>query len=223
MKQIISAAILIATCSMSINATGQDLQIEVIGGPALTSLYGSSLVRSIYKTSINFSAGAGVSYRVLGKSYLNARLLFDKKGAKGDLLITVDNNEKYSYIIRENYSYITLPIQWQQEFGTKIRFRAGAGVYGAYLVHENSKLDAQGDYSGQGMKNHEEFNGTSQYNRADFGISASAGTYIPLSQSLQFLIGINDNLGLLKINKQPGVLAPKHNSLALTTGVSFKL
>lgn len=73
------------------------------------------------------------------------------------------------------------------------------------------------------MKNHEEFNGTNQYNRFDFGISASAGTYIPLSQSLQLLISINDNLGLLNIIKQSGVFAPKHNSLALTTGVSFKL
>ncbi len=208
---------------MSINATGQDLQIEVIGGPALTSLHGSSLAGSIYKTSINFFAGVGVSYRVFGKSYLNARLLFDKKGAKGDLLITVDNNEKYSYTIRENYSYITLPIQWQQEFGTKIRFRVGAGVYSAYLVRQNSKLDAQGDYSGQGMKNHEEFNGTDQYNRFDFGISASAGTYIPLNQSLQLLIAINDNFGLLKINKQPGTFTAKQNSLALTTGVIFKL
>jgi|GEM_PF-2086906 len=222
MKYILTVITLVIACTMSTKVIGQNIQLEVIAAPTLTSLYGSKPA-SEYNPAINFSAGVGASYKIHKSSYLSARLLFEKKGAKTDAVEVNIGNDVYKYDGRMNLSYITLPVQWQEEFGNKIHFRIGAGVYGAYMVHQNYKFDAQGDYSIAGLKNHTEVSNIDTYNRFDFGISASASTYIPLNESLQLLIGINDNFGLLEILKSSDAYTAKVNSLALTTGLSIKI
>lgn len=220
-KHIVIATFIAAACFLSNKSIGQDLQLEIIGGPALTSFYGAKGYRSIYKQMINITTGVGLAYSLNEKSYINAKLLYERKGGKNESdMRDAYNNNIGEVTFRAAYDYITLPVQYRREIGNKVRFQFGAGIYGAYLVEQSYIQRADGNPQFDYTEVH-----TDYYKRFDFGISVSANTYIPVNESLKIIIGVNNNLGLLGTNKielaDDGSI--KHNSLALTAGVSVKL
>jgi len=215
MKQI-ALATFVAACLINTNAISQNLQLEVIGGPALTSVRGSETYKSMYKSTINLTAGIGLAYRLTENSYINTKVLYERKGGKLDFTLRDANNQSTGDgSTRAAFDYITIPVQWRYETGNKIRFQAGAGIYGAYLLQQSYITRA---------KNLPEADNTmvatDYYQRFDFGASVSATTYIPLNESLKLAIGVNDNFGLINADKKTSTDI-KHNSLSLTTGISI--
>ncbi len=82
MKLIIYAATLLVVCAWNTNAVGQNLRLEIIGGPALTSIRDSGPLKSKYKPITHFTTGVGLTYRIREKSHLNIKLLFEKRDTR---------------------------------------------------------------------------------------------------------------------------------------------
>lgn len=213
---------LLIAAANNLTAIAQNIGIEVMAGPELKSVRGSKPFESIFGQNINLTTGIGIAYELNENSYINTKVLYERKGGRNKYDLRDANNQnagKATY--SANFDYIAIPVQYRREFGGKIRFQAGAGMYGGYLAESTIVTRSSNTSIGENSTTVD----TKSYKRIDLGLTASINTYIPLNQSLKLVIGINDNIGL--INTSDVKLADggsiKHNSVALTAGINCKL
>ncbi|MBX2966793.1 MAG: outer membrane beta-barrel protein [Cyclobacteriaceae bacterium] len=202
----------------------QGIELELLFQPALTSLRGNETIKRNFDPAINFSAGVGINYFLNASSVINVYVLYDKKGGKGESYLEIRDpqNQIISQEIatyKSNYDYITIPIQWGQTFGGKVKFQFGIGLYGGYLLkHELMAKGIDGIVDGKE-------NNTDKFKKFDFGLSASFCMYIPIDELASIKIGLNDNLGLINVSNVPvaddGTI--KHNSLGLSLGLNYRI
>ena len=66
---------------------------------------------------------------------------------------------------------------------------------------------------------------TDLFKSFDFGLTASFKTYIPLTEKINAMIGLDDNLGLINVSAVPvgdgGTI--KHNSIGVIIGLNLGL
>lgn len=213
------------SCILTIgNLYSQGLEIEFLGRPALTSLRGNKSVKDNFDPTTNFSTGLGVNYFIKNNSILNIAIIYDKKGGSGEMNIVL--RDEQNQIVDEGkvtnkatFDYITIPIQWGQRFGQKIKYQFGIGLYTSFLLkHE---LTSEGL---NGLVNSHEDN-TDTFKKIDLGLSASFNVLIPITDSLSIKVGLDDNLGLINTSDVPvaddGTI--KHNSLGLFVGINLRV
>ncbi len=202
----------------------QGLEIELSGGPTLTSLRGNDDIENNYDHTNNFSTGLGINYLFKGNSIIDIKLLYDKKGAMGESYIVL--RDEQNQVIGEGvvtnkstFDYITMPIQWGQRFGQKVKYQFGVGLYAGFLIKQEQTGEGL-----NGLVNSNEDN-TDNFKKFDFGLSASFSVLFPIKESFLIKMGLEDNLGLVNASDVPvkndGTI--KHNSLGLSIGLIFKV
>ena len=200
----------------------QELEIELIARPALTSLRGNDAAKNNFDPTYYFSTGLGVNYLFKNYSVINFAVLYDQKGGRGESIILLRDSQGQDIgegiITNEaTFDYITIPIQWGQRFGQKLKYQFGIGLYTSFLLKQeltSKGLDGQVDA-------HED--NTEMYKKVDFGLSASFNVYVPFNDSFSFKVGLDDNLGLINVSDVPvsGDGTIKHNSLGISVGLNF--
>jgi len=202
----------------------QGLEIELSGGPTLTSLRGNDDIENNYDRTNNFSTGLGINYLYKGKSILNIRFLYDRKGAVGESYIVLRDEQNQVIgegvvINKSTFEYITMPIQWGQRFGKKVKYQFGVGFYTGFLLKQEQTSEGL-----NGLVNSNEDN-TDSFKKLDFGLSASFSAFFPVKDLFLIKIGLEDNLGLVNTSDVPvkndGTI--KHNSLGISVGLSFRV
>ncbi|MBL0744820.1 outer membrane beta-barrel protein [Chryseolinea lacunae] len=198
----------------------QNLELEVLAGPSLSSVRGSKTMDMFFgKSRLSFSTGVGLNVRVLKQSYLLTGLLYERKGTYGENELRDGQNNSTDLIkTRMNYSYITLPVQWAVRVGQKVRYQFGAGVYASYLLKQTYVQEAEGDFSPKVTAEQNDLT-----KKIDVGVVGSVAAYIPLKEKLSLKVGIDEHFGLINTS-EPATAEPlKHQSLALTVGLNVTL
>ena len=202
---------------------GQGIEIEVLARPALTSLRGNDVVKKNLDPVIKFSTGLGVNYFLNDKSLLSLGIFYDRKGGRGkdEFFISTgpnppDGTESVVVTNTVNFDYITIPIQWGQRFGQKIKYQFGIGVYTSLLLKCQVVTE--------GLTTERDDN-TDTIKKLDVGLSASFNMLIPITKVVSVKAGIDDNYGLINVSDVPvyedGTI--KHNSLGLSAGLNIRL
>src|SRR5688572_30492140 len=181
--------IILALCFLLVaeSCYSQALEIELIARPALTSLRGNNAVKNNFDPTYYFSTGVGANYFFKNYSIINLAVFYDKKGGRGESTILLRDSQ--GQVIGEgvitneaNFDYITIPIQWGQRFGEKIKYQFGIGLYTSFLLKQ--ELSSKGL---DGQVNTNEDN-TEMYKKFDFGFSASLNVYVPFNDSFSFKV-----------------------------------
>lgn len=202
----------------------QGLEVELTARPALTSLRGNDGVKNNFDPTVNFSTGLGLNYFLKNKSIINFAVLYDNKGGRGESDIIL--RDEQGQVIGEgtltneaNFDYITIPIQWGQRLGQKIKYQFGIGLYTSIIL--KSELISKG-LDGQVNTNE---NNTDKFKTLDFGLSASFNVFIPFNDKFSIKVGLDDNLGLINTSDVPvsdnGTI--KHNSVGISIGLNYRV
>jgi len=127
----------------------------------------------------------------------------------GDGIVTTESN----------FDYVTIPVQWAQRFGKKVKYQFGVGFYASFLIKSELVVSAF-----PGFVDSKE-NRTDLSRRLDMGLIASFSISLPIKESISVKLVLDDNLGLLNISDvtvaDNGTI--KNNSLGLTIGLAVKL
>lgn len=201
----------------------QRLEFEFLIQPSITSLRGMDTLKNNFEPTTNFSSGFGINYFLNNNSSINLSILYDNKGGKADYYFVIKDDQ--NQIIDEGwvngqmkFDYITIPFQWSQRFGHKIKYQFGIGLYIGYLLKQEQVITGL-----NGSINITE-DLTTTFRNFDFGFSSSFNMYIPVKDALSFRVGLNDNLGMINTStvNMAGDAAIKHNSIGLIFGLNFK-
>ena len=127
---------MMAFVAMTLGAAAQENSFNVKGGVGLSSLEDYSAAS--YK--LNWKIGAGYEFRLNDLIGIEPSLMLNSKGYKTDYdlggmssLVDIKNETI-------NLLYVEVPVMCN--FHINDNWELGAGVYGAYLVDDNSEKDA---------------------------------------------------------------------------------
>jgi hypothetical protein len=216
--------ILLILLVINTKVLSQNLEFEVIGGPALTSLRGNDFIENNFDPAFNVSASVGVNYILKNNLLITLAINYERKGGISESYLILKDQQ--NQVIGEgnvtntsNFDYLTIPIQFGKRFGEKIKYQFGVGMYTSILLKQESSSKGLG-----GLVNLKE-NGTDLFKKIDLGFLASFNIYLPINDSVSIKIGIDDYLGLVNVSdgsiQNNGTI--KHNSLGLVLGLNFKL
>ncbi|MCX7638175.1 MAG: PorT family protein [Cyclobacteriaceae bacterium] len=177
----------------------QPLQLDVMFRYATTNLRGNAALSN--SSSISFiTAGAGIRWVLHDKSALSAGLIYDKKGSKQNISIELDDGDGNVFLFdgtaTSNFSYLTLPVRFNYQFGNKVRLELGGGFYTAFLLKQELR---QRIFIIMNITEDQ----TDFYKRLDFGLSGSVAIVLPAFERSFFRIGVENNLGLMNVSDVP--------------------
>jgi hypothetical protein len=178
--------------------------------PTISTFYGNSNLKK-FNSNLTFSFGINYSYYLSERFFLHSGFEFDRKGAKVGVDY-FDNNGNYYNTSNITFirDYLVVPIMYSFVSQTKVKFYAGGGLFGAYLINTedfNSKISYKNTYASQ----------TQQF---DFGINFEIGCFVPIQNHFLLDLGIKENLGLS--NTLRNELATKNNTLGFQMGLRYK-
>lgn len=186
--------------------------VEVIGGPGVSFLRGNSFVEGSYFTSrilkLGFAAGLSLTHNVDKKSYLEANLLYERKGTVVESYTITSLNISKS-TTDYTFNYITLPITFNYRIG-KSGPSIGAGLFVGWLLNES--------------ETEKQYITASIYTRdmSQYYIKWDGGLTLQLRQGFSLLgkrcsIRITNNLGLIStgINMYPGLSMLSNNTMVM--------
>lgn len=188
----------------------QSLQLDVMIRHATTNLRGNENLDNSSSVSF-FTAGTGVRLGLSDRSFLTAGIIYDKKGNKQNVLLTIIDEDENSFEIeataKTNFTYLTLPVRYNYQIGNKVRFEAGAGFYTAFLLKQEL---SQRIFFFISTKEDQ----TDLYKRLDFGLSGSLALVLPAFEKSFLRLGVENNLGLMNVSDVPVMNngSIKHNS-----------
>ncbi len=113
-------------------------------------------------------------------------------------------------------AYLNLPVLATFTTGSRIKFTAGAGFFGGYLLEELLVIKADKS-SGSTLSGSS--SSSENYKSYNYGLSFNAGVIFPMSKRLNFQAGMLDNFGLANINKSGETI--KTNALSAMVGMVF--
>lgn len=207
---------------MGINAQDSKFLFGFEFMPNFTSVRDGSYISEYTESVQSFSGGFTLDYFLQSKLSLRLALTYEKKGYKEGL-------ETASYYVTkekfENLRYLVVPLTVILSTGTNKRqltFYAELGAFYGYLLSAEEKIVTE-TYPSTTVKTKEK--NTSEFRRRDFGLSLGLGFMIPIGKRFYTDLSVQDNIGLLAINKDPddwyGEM--KTNSFAVQIGVKYKL
>jgi Outer membrane protein beta-barrel domain len=125
-------------------------EVEVVSGPSLISLHGSSSLDEGKKSKIGYVVGIGSYWHLNGRFSLATKFTFERKGInhffQGKYFDhKTQQLEKGEVISKLNFDYLSLPITIRYFLDSKKSFYAEAEAYASYLL----KCRSISDYSWQ--------------------------------------------------------------------------
>lgn len=212
MKQQILIIILLLDGIFFSSASGQDTKFTIAaeGGPSLTNLYGNNQSKKYFKPIVGGYAGILVQYNFSQYFSLRSGLTYERTGTNF-LVDTYDVNADCIY----RFDYVTIPVLFRAQYGTKVRFYINAGPYFSYLCNQQ--------YLAKKGKKYDDI--TSEVNdavpmnknRTDYGIVGGLGIEIKIIHNASITIGVTDFLGLCNTKKQPPFTTATGEDLGFTT------
>jgi hypothetical protein len=218
-----STSVLLALICISSAVFSQKIEVGALVRPALTSIRGNENL-SEFTNTVKLSLGVQANYYLTEKSLINASILYDNKGAVANSNIEI--RDQFNQLvgispieINSDFKYLTIPVQWRNRFGKKVRFEFGAGLYFSYLLQQRIKISGT-----QGLIPETDEDGTKSYKNFDFGVSLSLGILLPINDSLELRIGIDDNFGLIDVAAKSFFgSSVAHNSMGLSCSIAYRL
>ncbi|MGC3946436.1 MAG: hypothetical protein QM762_18260 [Chryseolinea sp.] len=221
----LALACLIILFSQDGIAQGSEIELQFI--PSLTNLRGNSFVERVADPTFHLSVSLGYNYVLKNNFLFKGAIVYDSKGADGsdDFEYRDDFNNPIgtrTIEMKNDYKYITVPLQFGRRFGKKVKFDVAFGGYASFFIKNVLQFVADGDVSTASRDEHNNAPG-----EMDFGLTGSASVYLPLGKKLSFKLGIQDNLGLVDISKYNDLKytgdGVKHNSMGLHVGLNLRL
>lgn len=195
---------------------GQKTEVEFLLRPSLASLRGNQAVKNNLDPTINLTYGLSANFNIKQNKFIQTTLLYEDKSIKGSITSQSMQGAETIELV-SNFKCLTLPIQWGYRLGKKIKYHFGVGLYTSYLIKAES---SQKSTSFSVIDDQ-----TDLFKHFDFGLSTSFKAYLPLSEKINALIGIDDNLGLINASSVPVADGEtiKHNSFGVIIGLNLRL
>lgn len=212
MKTIIRPVFLILFVFLAsyLKSGAQSLQLDIMMRHTTTNLRCNESLSNGSSVSF-FTAGTGIRLGFNDRNYLTAGIIYDKRGNKQDVVLTIIDEDENSFAVegtaKTNFTYLTLPVRYNYQIGNKIRFEVGAGFYAALLLKQ--ELSQRILFFILTKENQ-----TDLYKRMDFGLSGSLTLVLPAFEKSFLRLGVENNLGLINVSDVPVMNngSIKHNS-----------
>ena len=183
--------LMMAFVAMTLGAAAQENSFNVKGGVGLSYL---DVGEVTYK--LNWKVGAGYEFRLNDLIGIEPSLLINSKGCKTDYdmgqfssQVKVDNKTI-------NLLYVEVPVMCN--FHINDNWELGAGVYGAYLVDDNSEKDAVNVIGGVASAFSSVFGDDEKIDADDFKAhKVDFGAYAVAKYNFEFNKGKNMTFGAL--------------------------
>lgn len=218
-QTIILALSLLLTAGQSL---AQKLELEFMIRPALTSVRGNGFDTEILEPKLNFSAGLEINYFVRSNSLMNLGIMYDKKGGNGKSTLVFRDSQglllrETEIEIESNFDYVTIPIQWSQRFGGKVKYQFGFGIYTSLLLKQETVIKYLDTQETSSQKN------TDAFRTLDFGLSTSFIVFFPINEKLKIKTVLDNNIGLTSVSEAEPNGTMRHNSLGLALGLNYRV
>jgi hypothetical protein len=210
-----------------INSNGQTpfiSEIELVGGPSLSSYWGKHRPKD-QVVNLTYFFGGGVSHKFKNKLEINVKLLYERKGNKMDYTETLyDENDvpgDYRFIQGSKLDYLTLLPNVKYYIDNSETFYAGLGGYISNLRKSATYTEMQSLDTGATTYYYayDEI-----YDDFDFGVSFMTGYRIQLRPKLILNTQLITGIGLQDIVKDDGPMdgSLKCFNLSIGVGLIFK-
>lgn len=188
-------------------------RVDIFISPGLMSVRsGADFINEGNDPKLAIGGGVGASFALTEKLSLNGSLLYERKGAKGDIVFRDVNGPAGEGTVYMRLNSISIPLTVGYDFGEKIRMQLGAGFFVGTLITTKQV------YKGTGQFDDEEEE--MDMKTLDYGVTFAYTIYIPVSAKYDIRLGVQDNLGLADLSK--GSWSFKTNALNVIVGTSFK-
>ena len=187
-----------AFVAMTLGAAAQENSFNVKGGVGLSSLEDYSAAS--YK--LNWKIGAGYEFRLNDLIGIEPSLMLNSKGYKTDYdlggmssLVDIKNETI-------NLLYVEVPVMCN--FHINDNWELGAGVYGAYLVDDNSEKDAVNVIGGVASAFSSAFGGDEKIDEDDFKAhKVDFGAYAVAKYNFEngLFVGLDYSYGFGELSK----------------------
>jgi opacity protein-like surface antigen len=214
MKKYFLLNLILIFCALTY---GQDSKL-ILGFEFTPTLSSLKEDKKIYDTEprLGFSSGFSLEYFISKQFSFRTSLNYERKGARVKLIVIDDDVDMGTHILYFNYDYLTLPLLASFSTNGKSRLYFNAGPYLGYLLSQKNIYNT-------GLKKTED--NTDNTKKIDFGLTFGLGLKIPLGNKLLLDLGLNDNFGLINVQKETAVYnsSIKTNSFGLQLGLQYKL
>lgn len=214
-KIIVSTAMMLLF-SVGLIAQSSNWSIGIEAGPAISSLRGNNVSKSIQKSRFGSMAGLSLQYQINQRFSIKTGLAHELKGAKFEfMLFDALGQQLGNQIAFYNYQYLTVPLQLKVDLdlGSSLKGFVSAGPYASYLLAATQNFPTN-------PNSIKEF-----YNDIDAGMVAGLGVSYHISSKFSLSVELRNQLGLVNVSNMPiqndGVI--KHNATQLLLGVQYKL
>lgn len=190
--------LMMAFVAMTLGAAAQENSFNVKGGVGLSSLEDYSAAS--YK--LNWKIGAGYEFRLNDLIGIEPSLMLNSKGYKTDYdlggmssLVDIKNETI-------NLLYVEVPVMCN--FHINDNWELGAGVYGAYLVDDNSEKDAVNAIGGVASAFSSVFGGDEKIDADDFKAhKVDFGAYAVAKYNFEngLFVGLDYSYGFGELSK----------------------
>jgi len=194
----------------------------------------SSTTSSVSSTrySGNTGASVGMNFQWNAKKLFSLKtgISFDRKAftikrKKSDALTGSSSKSRET----NSYDYVTIPLTGKFTFGKKVQFFVNAGIYWAYLVHQNQSLDGNSSYIQGGNPYYSEYtsnkNNIDAYKHSDFGLIGGLGLGVPIKKHWYISLETREVIGLVDIRKTTSYTdrATRTATFNVLLGLSYRL
>lgn len=190
--------LMMAFVAMTLGAAAQENSFSVKGGVGLSTLEDYSGATS----KLNWKIGAGYEFRLNDLIGIEPSLMLNSKGYKTDYdlggmssLVDIKNETI-------NLLYVEVPVMCN--FHINDNWELGAGVYGAYLVDDNSEKDAVNVIGGVASAFSSVFGGDEKIDADDFKAhKVDFGAYAVAKYNFEngLFVGLDYSYGFGELSK----------------------
>ncbi len=190
--------LMMAFVAMTLGAAAQENSFNVKGGVGLSTLEDYSGATS----KLNWKIGAGYEFRLNDLIGIEPSLMLNSKGYKTDYdlggmssLVDIKNETI-------NLLYVEVPVMCN--FHINDNWELGAGVYGAYLVDDNSEKDAVNVIGGVASAFSSVFGGDEKIDADDFKAhKVDFGAYAVAKYNFEngLFVGLDYSYGFGELSK----------------------
>jgi hypothetical protein len=215
---IFSMAFALILCSNSFFAQDSKLSLGLKLKPTISWLGG---LNSVTDKRLSYSAGIISEYSLSSKLSIKSGISFERKGSIASLQFTDSTGMPSGpFDVTYNYDYLVVPVlaSFSTKGNGKVKVYFDGGPYICYLLSHKVNV---GPY---GTKPETTIDYSYMTKRIDLGLSLGTGLSVALTNSLDFDLGLDANLGLInsrKYNSFNTVIRP--NSLGLTMALKYRL
>ena len=208
--------------SISSNTYGQIAKFEygIQSGININSANGNSIDKSHRKLTTGIAVGGHIRMKISDKVGIKLSVQYDQNGWSYHSLAFEDNTGTTlgtgDAIFKLNY--LNIPVVTELSFGKKIRYRTNGGIFFGYLLSNQTIIKIKEPAPPNIAST---TSSSSEYRSTNFGLSFGIGMQIPVTHKLKLDLDMQDNIGLVNIDKAGGDI--KTNTILISAGLSVPL